>query len=625
MADNGVRPGLATVRFPVQVRARRDEAKLPAELRLGIVVDGQTRGDHVDACRRALAAVRGVRIAKQWRLDLPARREAAPMRWLLGGSRAVAAADAPGSYKRMAADGDTVAGVARLSDETRAAIQAARLDVVVNLSGWRLDAASAELPLLGVWFYRHFDPAHAEQCLRPVLADDPTTETALCRQRDGAADEILHRGAFATVPFSPRLNQDVVARGSLDWVARVCREWLDTRVLPAEPAAPAPPRLPLGWPRAALHRGRLAYAHAREHWRSLTRHGQWNVGVVPTSLTTLLARHQPAPTDPARPEAMSAHTLTLGDQVQWLPAPKHGRFYADPFAIHVDGRLHVLVEDLDLNGEARGHIAVFTEDDTGTLQGPVPVLSAPFHLSYPCVFQHDGAIFCVPETFENNEAALFRATDFPHGWERVQPLVQGCAVVDPTIFQHEGRWWLFATTKETGSETKLLAWHASDLFGEWQPHGWNPLKTDVRSARPAGPLFESAGRLFRPAQDCSQGYGGAVQILEVTELTPTAYREQPSVRVTPDPTGAYPHGLHTISGSGDVTVIDGVRNRVVLRPFVGQILQRAGRLGGRLASRGWGWCRRPVHIGHGYARALLRAVLPGRVAVRLGSRGARRD
>ncbi|MEM7165696.1 MAG: hypothetical protein AAF581_09540 [Planctomycetota bacterium] len=465
----------------------------------------------------------------------------------------------------------------------------ADLDVLLNLTSAAVTDAMTQLASAGVWFFQHQDPQHPDHCLRPLLTDSPITATTLQRQLAGGTREVLHEGCFATVAFSPALNHDVVVNGSADWVARVCQQWLDSGVLPTAAAPPPPAALPDSWVCRGQRRLRFGLAYAREHWRSLTRYGQWNVGMIRAPVHELLA----------------GGSTPSSDAIEWLPPPRHGRFYADPFAIHVQGRLHVFVEDLDLNGAGRGHIAVFSADDSGTLRGPVPVLEAPFHLSYPGVFESAGEIYCVPETFENDEVALFRARNFPHDWERVTTLISGLAVVDPTLHNDGTRWWLFATTKESGSETKLMAWWAPSLEGKWTAHRWNPLKTDVRSARPAGPLFEHDGRLYRPAQDCSEGYGGAVQIQEVTELSPTVFHERTVRRLAPDPAGPYPHGLHTIAGSGDVTVIDGVRNAIVLRSCVRQVAARSRRLSSRLG-------RLPLRLGIRIASSVLALLLPGR-------------
>jgi len=66
---------------------------------------------------------------------------------------------------------------------------------------------------------------------------------------------------------------------------------------------------------------------------------------------------------------------------------------------------------------------------------------------------------------------------------------------------------LFFTDADDGPLTKLRVWFADDLLGSWCPHPGNPVKPDIRSARPAGTPFVHDGALYRPAQDCSRTYG----------------------------------------------------------------------------------------------------------------------
>ena len=82
--------------------------------------------------------------------------------------------------------------------------------------------------------------------------------------------------------------------------------------------------------------------------------------------------------------------------------------------------------------------------------------------------------------------------------------------------------------------TSSTSFHAPSLEGPWHPHPRNPIVSDVRGARPAGPFIHDGDRLLRPAQDCSGRYGRAVVFKEVLELSPTDYREVEVARLEPD-------------------------------------------------------------------------------------------
>jgi hypothetical protein len=188
--------------------------------------------------------------------------------------------------------------------------------------------------------------------------------------------------------------------------------------------------------------------------------------------------------------------------------------------------------------------------------GPVPAV----HMSYPFLLEAGERTLCMPETSAAQEISLYASERFPDRWTKVATLVSGVAVVDATLFQHGEHWWLAgAEDAAFGANCELHLWYSSSINGPWRAHPGNPVKIDVRSARPAGAPFIADGVLYRPAQDCSATYGARVIINRVRTLTPTAFREEPLVAVDPERTGPYPSGLHTLSQVGNVTLIDGKR------------------------------------------------------------------
>jgi hypothetical protein len=249
-------------------------------------------------------------------------------------------------------------------------------------------------------------------------------------------------------------------------------------------------------------------------------------------------------------------------EIQYLASNRNSLFLADPFGLVRNGRLTVLCEDLDYRS-CKGVISSFELEGSprrgfGRVQ-PQPVMEFATHASYPYLLEHQGEIYCIPETARLREVSLYRAHPFPTHWSRVGTLLADVAALDSTVFQYQGLWWLTCTDKDRGAHSKLFIWVAADLFGPWTPHASNPVKIDVRSARPAGTPFVHQGVLYRPAQDCSRTYGGGVVIHRVTRLTPTEFSEEPVAVIRPDATGDYPDGVHTLAAAGNLTLIDGKR------------------------------------------------------------------
>jgi len=245
--------------------------------------------------------------------------------------------------------------------------------------------------------------------------------------------------------------------------------------------------------------------------------------------------------------------------IQWLTPPE-GTVLADPAgAIERDGRLTILAEAYDFE-DRQGRIVTLDVQEGRIVSAPREVLRQSVHVSYPHLIFHDGQCYCLPEMSGLGRVQLFRADPFPDRWVPDRILLGSFAAADATLCRHAGRWWMFAGDHDDQDETKLFLFHATDLFGPWAPHALNPVKCDLRSARPAGPLFEHNATLYRPAQDGSRTYGGGVAVNRIRALSPTEFEEETINVLAPDPLGPYPDGLHTLTGVGKVTLVDGKRH-----------------------------------------------------------------
>lgn len=218
--------------------------------------------------------------------------------------------------------------------------------------------------------------------------------------------------------------------------------------------------------------------------------------------------------------------------------------------------MFIFCEEYDFRS-GKGAISYLELSDR--LMSPEVVIDLPVHASYPYIFEYRGEVYCIPETYQAREICLYKATEFPRGWVKEATLITGFPGVDSTVFPFGGRWWLMCTHHDRGAFDRLYVWYAPDLLGPWEPHAANPVKHDLRSARPAGTPFVYEGELYRPAQDCSRTYGGRVVISRIMQLTPDHFKEEPVAYVEPRRASPYVEGLHTVSTLGDLTLIDGKR------------------------------------------------------------------
>lgn len=278
----------------------------------------------------------------------------------------------------------------------------------------------------------------------------------------------------------------------------------------------------------------------RRHLPRLGRRERW----------TLAARQTNTPLDPASPKAAAFR--------QW--APPRGWFWADPFPFRHEGVDHVLFEAYDYE-RAIGEIHAVTVDAEGQPGPHRVVMAGNHHLSYPFLFDHAGEPHLLVECAQSRRIQAFRTDHFPDAWQPVATLLEGWRAVDGTLWQQDGRWWLFACVAETpfddgGREfNELFLFHADSPLGPWTPHRQNPVVSDVRSARPAGPLFVHDGRLVRPSQDCAAEYGHRIVFNEVRRLDPEVYEETALAALAPDWSPAL-RGCHTYARAGRLELLD---------------------------------------------------------------------
>ena len=271
----------------------------------------------------------------------------------------------------------------------------------------------------------------------------------------------------------------------------------------------------------------------------------WTVGVVPERLDRL------------SPERLQA----LRDQVIWLPEAGPWRYYADPFALRRGDTLHVFVEAFDYRTRP-GHLERL-DLHLPSLQWSAArcVLRQPFHLSYPQVFDWDGATWMVPESRQANQIALYQADATLDTWTRVAVLLDDVPAVDASLIFHDGLWWMFYALvgAKHRDRNELHAAFAPQLQGPWTTHPGNPIFTDRLRARPGGtPFVATDARVVLPIQDCSNSYGGAARRLAFDRLTPVEVRAQvlPGSFTGELASNTYRDGLHTLSACGEFTLLD---------------------------------------------------------------------
>ncbi|QGM97313.1 glucosamine inositolphosphorylceramide transferase family protein [Methylocystis parvus] len=243
-------------------------------------------------------------------------------------------------------------------------------------------------------------------------------------------------------------------------------------------------------------------------------------------------------------------------QWTWLDDDRR-RYYADPFLFEKDGVVHVFCEEYPY-ATGKAVISWFPLDERGApAQPPRVILEADCHLSYPLLFQRDGEIWMMPESSGSHSLAIYRADPFPEKWTLHSVLVEGFDISDATIFESDERWWITAATREDdGSSWDCLSlFVAESPFGAWRRCGDGPVLIDATAARPAGNVFRRGDALWRPAQDCSAGYGSGLSLCRIEGVDERGLRQSVEKRLGPPP-GINALGVHTLNAEGGFETID---------------------------------------------------------------------
>jgi hypothetical protein len=453
------------------------------------------------------------------------------------------------------------------SREDIARIAAWELDFVLKFGYGIIRGDIFSVARYGIWSYHHDDeqkyrggpPAFWEIC-----RGDPVTGAMLQRINDVLDGGVVLKKVFVpTAATSYRKNLQRILEASVPMVRWVCLDILHGRVehLEGPPSgskapifrAPNDGQMLRFWLRLAANRIRERLDNQRVD--------EWNVGLVRMPPQRFLDE-------------------TFEPNVEWSPYRERHQMVADPFLVPDRDRIRLLCEEFDWFSES-GRILEMRADRDGRLCRGTPAIDEPAHMSYPYVFQAEGQTYCIPECAERREIPLYRWDEDAGRWRRDGTLLAGLAALDATVFEAFGAWWLLHSLNEGAGPWSLYVWRADHFRGPWTPHPANPVKIDAGSARPAGQPFWCEGRLYRPAQDCRTCYGGALVIHRIEELSLEAFRETPVRRIEPNPAWRYRHGLHTLNGLGELTVIDAKRHcwppGLILKRFLAKKLGRPRR------------------------------------------------
>ena len=411
----------------------------------------------------------------------------------------------------------------------------------------------------GIWSFHHDDemkyrggpPAFWE-----IWRRDPVSAAILQRITEKLDSGIIVRkGYFRTIDHSYRANLEQLLEDSAGWpalVASLLAEGEEINTIPTVSQAKVlkvPGNLLM-----LFYLARLFINKIKFHSRELFCAEFWHSGIIRKPAADLVFSGAPIPEK----------------DIAWLPSPGRSEYHADPSGFFDTGQLHLFFEDYDYKKMAAGISGYILDPSSGVFSEKKEILPGNPHLSYPFVFLNDNIVYCIPESSSENRIWLYRYDEAAGRMMKDHILLDGIDAVDPTLVSFENSWWLFFTLKSC-SNTHLHIYYSPELRGPYLPHLQNPVKTDIRSARPAGRFFMHEGILYRPAQDCSRTYGNKVVINKVIRLSAKSYREEVAGVIGPLTFGRFTKGFHTFNAAGPFTLFDAKRYRFSRHHFLHQL------------------------------------------------------
>lgn len=249
-----------------------------------------------------------------------------------------------------------------------------------------------------------------------------------------------------------------------------------------------------------------------------------------------------------------------------LPNPEWG-WAADPFPIVYEGNLYIFAEIFLYKSERNGVIA-YNKFEDGKFTDWKVSMDRQWHLSYPNVFVAGDKLYMCPESYQNDEIAVYELQAFPDQWKKVKVLLTNIQCVDTTFFTYQGKTYLFTFKREKGGvkgELYLYRIEEDNVILQQM------IAKDESGIRPGGKVFHQDEKVIRVSQDGTEGYGSGL-IFSVIDAVEPIYQEHELRRISPQEVqGDWKRkftGIHTYNKTDDVEAIDLKYQRVSLTEYL---------------------------------------------------------
>lgn len=365
---------------------------------------------------------------------------------------------------------------------------------------------------------------------------------------------VLKRINFSTILHSYKAHLDQLHFGSVQMPLQVCKDLINSGNLKEESSITEANNLqpPTNF-KMIQYFIKSVTRRIGFHLNDLFRQEDWNVGYCECRISDFLDSEEKRNID-----------------IRWFKKPKKNCYFADPFVIKTEKDTYIFFEWYSYP-KGKANLAVALKSEGFNIYHKITDFQE--HRSYPYVFEHQGAIYCMPEANQTNKLVLYRFDENELSLREDCVLLEGFPIVDATLHFHNNRWYMFLVNQKK-SHTHLDIYHSENLKGPYLPHENNPVMIDCQKARPAGKLFNHQGKTIRPSQNSTEHYGQSIILEEVNLLSEKMFISSQYGEITPIAESSYNKGIHTINSDDDITVFDGKRFIFTFSGFKQQLKQK---------------------------------------------------
>lgn len=276
-------------------------------------------------------------------------------------------------------------------------------------------------------------------------------------------------------------------------------------------------------------------------WRT----NRWNIGFVEEGIGAVL----------------SSQKL----QVHWMKHNYKDRWFADPFILEYnEEHIIVLVEEYSYQRKIGRLAKLIVDRKTYRCLSMNIILELPSHLSFPFILRKDGCVYILPENSEKNNWLVYQYNVKTDELVLMHSICN-LPLTDATIAHINGKDYVISTQIPNQNKNCLQV-YSFDKDKMLLGNQVCDIVFDSNIARNAGEVFMHDGILYRPAQDCNEGYGRGIVLQRIDDKWTCE-----NVCAFYPNTQKYNLGLHTFNLHDGLIVIDAKGYRY---PCLGRLLNQ---------------------------------------------------